>query len=343
MKAFILAAGEGTRLRPLTYTIPKPMFPVCNKPVMEYTLDLLKTHEITEVIINLHYRSNLIHNYFQDGSKLGIKVKYSHEKNILGTAGGVKKVINFFDDTFIVMSGDGLTGIDLHKTIQFHKEKKSVATMVVKNVDTRLEYGVTLTDEQGRIKEFVEKPSWGEVFSNTVNTGIYIFEPKVFSYVPKNKYFDFGHNLWPLLLKKKEKIFAYKMGEYWCDIGNLSEYRKAQRDVLEKRIKVSIPGKEIRESIWVDENSFIHPTVKLFSPCVIGKNCILEEGVIIDEFTVIGHNIVIRKNAKIKNSILWENVSVEKNVELNNCVIGNNAQVKENISVFDGSVINIRE
>lgn len=342
MKAFILAAGEGTRLRPLTYTIPKPMFPVCNKPVMEYTLELLKKYNINEVIINLHYRGNFIRNYFRNGNKWEMKIEYSPEKRILGTAGGVKKAINFFDDTFVVMSGDGLTGINLSKVIQFHKQKKSVATMVLKNVDSRLEYGVTLTDKQGRIKKFVEKPSWGEVFSNAVNTGIYVFEPEVFRYVAKNTFFDFGHHLWPLLLEKKERIYAYKMEEYWCDIGNLSEYRKAQRDILEKRIKVSIPGREIRRSIWVGENTYIHPTVKLFSPCVIGKNCILEEGVTVDQFTVIGNSSVIRKNAKIKNSILWENVSVEKNVELNNCVIGSNAEVKENISVFDGSVINIR-
>lgn len=342
MKAFILAAGEGTRLRPLTYTIPKPMFPVCNKPVMEYTLDLLKKHRIGELIINLHYRGDLIRDYFHDSSRWGIKIKYSPEKKILGTAGGVKKVIGYFNDTFIVMSGDGLTGINLSQAVEFHKGKKSVATMVLKNIDSRLEYGVTLTDAQGRIKKFIEKPSWGEVFSNAVNTGIYIFEPKVFDYIPRNKFFDFGNDFWPLLLKKREKIFAYKMEEYWCDIGNLAEYRKAQRDVLEKKIKVSVPGKEIKANIWVDENTYLHPTVKLFSPCVIGKNCILEQGVVIDEFTVIGNNAVIRKNAKIKNSILWENVNVEKNVELNNCVIGNNAQVKENISVFDGSVINIR-
>ncbi len=137
MKAFILAAGEGTRLRPLTYTIPKPMFPVCNKPVMEYTLDLLKKHRIGELIINLHYRGDLIRDYFHDSSRWGIKIKYSPEKKILGTAGGVKKVIDYFNDTFIVMSGDGLTGINLSQAVEFHKGKKSVATMVLKNIDSR--------------------------------------------------------------------------------------------------------------------------------------------------------------------------------------------------------------
>jgi len=342
MKAFILAAGEGTRLRPLTYTIPKPMFPIANKPVMEYTLELLKKYGIDEVIINLHYQGNLIRNYFHDGRKWGIKIIYSEEKKLLGTAGGVKKIINFFKSPFLVMSGDGLTDINLSELINFHQKKGSIATMVLKKIDTHFEYGVTLTDKNGKIRKFIEKPSWSEVFSNTANTGIYIFQPEVFANVPKNTFYDFGHNLWPLLLRKREKIYAYETDSYWCDIGNLYEYRRAQSDVLQEKIKVKIPGEEIKKNVWIDTGTEIHPSARMNPPAIIGRNCRIGKNVTIGEFTVIGNNCVIHQGAKIKNSTLWDNVEVERNVELNNCIIANNAQVKENISVFDGSVINIR-
>jgi len=342
MKAFILAAGEGTRLRPLTYTIPKPMFPISNKPVMECTLELLRNYGIEEVIINIHYQGNLIRNYFHNGKKWRMKIIYSEEKKLLGTAGGVKKVLNFFRDTFLVMSGDGLTDIGLLTLIDFHRKKKSIATMVLKKIDTRLEYGVTITSKNGKIKKFVEKPYWSDVFSNTVNTGIYVFEPEVFTYVPENTFYDFGHNLWPLLLKKKEKIYAFVTNNYWCDIGNLYEYRQAQRDVLEGKIKIKILGEEIKKNVWIDTGTKVHPSARINAPAVIGKNCLIEKNVVIGDFAVIGNNCRISQGAKVKNSTLWNNVEVEKNVELNNCIIANNAQVKENISVFDGSVINIR-
>lgn len=343
VKAFILAAGVGTRLRPLTYYMPKPMFPIVDKPVMEHTLDLLKRSGIEEMIVNLHYHPQVIRNYFGNGSKLGLQIHYSEEKDLLGTAGGVRKCSSFFDTTFLIMSGDGLTDLNLQNVLDFHWKNKSIATMVLKPIDTRFEYGVTVVDKYGKIKKFVEKPSWGEVFSNTVNTGIYIFEPEIMNYIPPDTFYDFGKDLWPLLLRRKERIFGYVMDEYWCDIGNLNEYRRAQRDVLEQKVKVNVPGQEIRKHVWIGKNTKIDPSAKLFPPCVIGENCTIEKDVIIDHFTVIGNKCWIKQEAKIGNTILWDEVVVEKTVGLSNCIIGNRANVSENISVFEGSVINIKE
>jgi len=341
MKAFVMAAGAGTRLRPLTYAIPKPMVPVVNKPVIYYTLENLMRHGIYNVVLNLHHYPEMIKKYFQDGSDIGLKITYSYEKKLLGTAGGVKKMEDYFDTTFIVMSGDGLTDIDLTKAIKYHKSKKALATMVLKAVDTKFEYGVTLTDKSGKIQKFIEKPRWSDVFANTVNTGIYIFEPEIFKYIPGNSFYDFGMQLWPELLKKKKRIYGYVMEEYWTDVGNLVEYRQGIRDSLDGKIKICIPGEQVKPGIWVGKGTVIEKGVKLKAPSVIGVNCFIGKNAIIGEYTTIADNSKISSGANIKNSILWEKVQVLKNVNLDNCIIGYGAKVKEDISVYEGTVLNI--
>jgi mannose-1-phosphate guanylyltransferase / phosphomannomutase len=343
MKAFVMAAGVGTRLRPLTYDIPKPMISIVNKPVLEHTLELLIKYGIKEVVVNLHHQGEMIKNYFGSGSKWGIRIQYSQEKKLMGTAGGVKKAERFFDETFLVMSGDGLTDINLSRAIDSHRRKKSLATMILKQVDARFEYGVVMLDKTGKISKFLEKPTWSSIFSNTVNTGIYIFEPAVFKYIPKNKFYDFGHNLWPLLLNKKLKIYGYQADEYWCDIGNLSEYRRAQSDILSGKVKINIPGEKTANNIWIGKKTKINPRVTLEGPCVIGDNCRLEEDVKIGRFTVVGNNGVIKKGASLKDCIVWNDVCIDRNVTLANCIIGNSANIQESISVFEGSVININK
>jgi len=342
MKAMVMSAGIGTRLRPLTYNIPKPMFPIVNKPVLEHVLELLKRHNITEVVVNLYAHRAMIRNYFGDGSRLGMNVNYSEEKRLMGTAGGVKKVEQFFDDTFLIMSGDGLTNINLTEAIRFHKEKKAFATMVLKCVDTRFEYGIALTAKGGKIQEFIEKPTWSSIFSNTVNTGIYVFEPEVFHHIPKGKFCDFARDVWPKLLEQGEPIFGYETDEYWCDIGNLLEYRRAQNDALEGKIKLEIPGEKRGKNIWIGKGTQLAPGVKIKGPCVIGENCQLKKNSSVEGFSTIGNNTIIGDGARLRNCILWNGVNVRKNVELVNCIIGSNAEISTNISVYEGSVINIR-
>ena len=341
MKAFIMAAGVGTRLRPLTYEIPKPMVPVVNKPTIEHTLENLKRHGIFQVAMNLNYHPETIRSYFGDGTRSGMKVTYSLEKDLMGTAGGVKKMEKFFDSTFIVMSGDGLTDIDITKAVKFHKQHKAMATMVLKPIEAKFDYGVTITDKNGKISKFIEKPSWGDIFANTVNTGIYIFEPEIFSFIPKDKFYDFGMNVWPDLLKKKQKIFGYVMEEYWTDVGNLAEYRKGVADALDRKLTVRIPGEQVSSGIWIGKGTKIQKGAVLKAPCVIGDYCFIGNSAIIDAYTTIGNNSRIGEKARINNSILWERVRVEKNVRLSNCIIGHGARVSEDISVFEGAVINI--
>ena len=336
-----MAAGAGTRLRPLTYGIPKPMVPVVNKPVLEHTLENLNSHGINEAVLNLYHFPRTITKYFGDGSALGMKVTYSLEKKLLGTAGGVKKMEEMFDSTFVVLSGDGLTDIDLSKAVSFHRRKKAIATMVLKSIDSKFDYGVTLTDSSGRIQKFIEKPKWSDVFANTVNTGIYIFEPEIFKYIPKSRFYDFGSQLWPDLLKRKKRIFGYITDDYWTDVGNIREYRNGVRDALEGKIRLKLPGREIRRGIRVGEGTRIERGAKLIAPCVIGKHCFIGKKACVGRFTTVGDNSRIDRGAEIKNSILWENVKVAKNVRLENCVIGYKAKVSEDISVFEGTVLNI--
>jgi mannose-1-phosphate guanylyltransferase/phosphomannomutase len=215
--------------------------------------------------------------------------------------------------------------------------------MAIKAVDSRFEYGVTLTDGAGRIKGFLEKPSWSEVFSNKVNTGIYLFEPEVFRYIPPRRVYDFGHELWPKLLKLKKPIFAYETGAYWTDIGNLTEYRRCQIDSLEGRVRINIPGAEIRKGVWIEVGCTISPRAVLRAPCLIGKGCVIEPEAQIGPCTVVGDRARIASQAVLKNCILYDNVTVGKNVHLSNCVLGANGDVKENITVYEAAVINIRE
>lgn len=341
MKAFIMAAGIGTRLRPLTYAIPKPLVPIVNIPVIGHLMYNLAKHNINNIVVNLHYYPNMITSYLCYGENWNVKIKYSFEKKLLGTAGGVKFQEKFFDKTFIVTSGDGLSDINFSKLIKFHKEKKALATVVLKPIDARFDYGVVVLDQNNLIKNFYEKPSWGEIFSNLVNTGIYVFEPEVFKYIPKNKFYDFGHNLLPKLINKSLPVYGYVTNEYWCDVGNLSEYRKAQRDCLDGRVNVKIPGKEVKKKIWVGKNARLHKTLKISPPCVIGNNVVVGENCIFDSYTVIGNNCMIGNNVKIKDSVLWDKVVVSSNVHLNSCVIGSNAKVSESITMFDGTIINI--
>jgi len=236
----IMAAGVGSRLMPLTATVPKPMVPVANRPVMEHAVNLLKRYEITEVIANLHYLPDVIRDYFGDGSEFGANLKYSEEKELLGTAGGVKNNQWFLDETFVILSGDGLTDINLHKLIEFHKQKGALATIALKKVEEVEQFGVVIKGEDGKIESFQEKPKREEALSDLVNTGIYIFEPEIFDYIPAKEVYDFGKNLFPLLVEKNLPFYGYEMEGYWCDVGSLEVYRQAHCDVLDGKVDILV-------------------------------------------------------------------------------------------------------
>jgi mannose-1-phosphate guanylyltransferase/phosphomannomutase len=343
MKAMVMAAGAGTRLQPLTFSVPKPLVPIANRPVLEYTLDNLRRHGIRDLVLNLHSHPELIKNHFKNGAAWGVCITYSHEPKLLGTAGGVRKAAPFLQGgTFLVISGDGLTDIDLTKLLAAHRRRRAEATIALKSIESRLAYGVALTGAQGRITRFVEKPHWGEVFSNQANTGIYVLEPEVLHLIPPGRSYDFGHDLWPKLLKNKARIFGQEIGAYWCDVGNLNEYRRAQKDALDGKVRLSLPGRQVRKRVWVDTGAQIERDAVLEAPCLIGRNARIGRGAKIGPYTVIGHNARIGKNARLRHCTLWNDVQVGDHVTLENCIIGHGARVTESISLYEGTVINAK-
>jgi mannose-1-phosphate guanylyltransferase/phosphomannomutase len=340
MKAVIMAGGSGSRLRPLTSHLPKPMVPVANKPMAEHIVELLKKHNFNDIIFTLHYLPQAISDHFGDGSDWGVKIGYSTEEGRpLGTAGCVKAIQDDLDTTFLVISGDALTDIDLTKALQYHKEKKSKATLILQRVESPLEYGVVITDNEGRVQRFVEKPGASEIFSDTVNTGIYILEPEVMLYVVMGREQDFSNDLFPLLLLRNEPMFGYVADGYWCDIGNLAMYRQAHKDVLEKKVQINIGLPQIEPGIWVGEGSQIDSSVKLEAPVLIGHNCRIGKDVHIEPFTVIGDNCLIQEKASLKQPVIWSNSYIGSETALRACIVCNNATVHRSAEILEGAVI----
>ncbi|AQS59754.1 mannose-1-phosphate guanyltransferase [Desulforamulus ferrireducens] len=339
MKAIIMAGGEGSRLRPLTCGQPKPMMPVANRPMMEHIIELLKKHGIQEIGVTLQYLPEAIRGYFGNGSDYGVHMRYYVEEVPLGTAGSVKNAESFLDETFVVISGDALTDLDLSQAMEFHRQKGALATLVLTPVDIPLEYGVVITDKDGRITQFLEKPGWGEVFSDTVNTGIYILEPEVLSYFEPGQKFDFSKDLFPLLLKKKQPLFGVTLSGYWCDIGNLQQYVQAHQDCLTGKVAVNLPGTEVAPGIWLGKNSVIHPEAIINGPVLIGDNCRVGRGAVIDAYSVIGNGCLIQDQASIKRSVLWDNVFLGQKAAIRGTVLGSEVKVNANASIYEGSVV----
>ncbi|AEV67295.1 mannose-1-phosphate guanyltransferase [Acetivibrio clariflavus] len=339
MKAIIMAGGEGSRLRPLTCDLPKPMVPVMNIPIMEHIINLLKKHGITEIGVTLMYLPQKIKDYFGNGSHFGVNIQYFTEDVPLGTAGSVKNAGDFLDETFIVISGDSLTDMDITKAIEFHREKKSKATIVLTRVDVPLEYGVVITDKNGTITGFLEKPSWGEVFSDTVNTGTYILEPEIMDYLEQGKKTDFSQDLFPLLLEKKEPMFGYVMSGYWCDIGDLQAYLQAHYDVLDGKVKINTTLTEVKKGIWVGSGSIIDSHATLNAPCVIGDNCRIGSGAVIDSYSVLGSNNVVEDESTIKRSVLWNGNYIEYGSEIRGAILCNKINLKHYARIFENAVV----
>lgn len=339
MKAVIMAGGKGTRLRPLTCNKPKPMVPIVNRPMMEHILFLLKKYGFEDVWVTLFYLPELIQNYFGDGAEFGMKIRYSLEDSPLGTAGSVKKIINELTETFLVISGDALTDINLAEAVKFHKDKKAKATIVLTKVAAPLEYGVVIVDQQGKVKRFLEKPGWGEVFSDTVNTGIYILEPEIFNLFETDKEFDFSKNLFPALLEKEEPIFGYVADGYWSDIGNLEQYRQAHYDVLTGKAKVSIPGREVKPGVWLGESVMIDPEARVEGPVLLGDYCRIKAGVNIESFTVIGDYGILNEGTSVKRGILWNHCYLGPHCEIRGAILCRHSYLKGKNAVYEGAVL----
>lgn len=322
MKAMILAAGKGTRVRPITHTIPKPLIPILQKPVMEFLLELLRQHGFDQIVVNVSHLANEIEAYFRDGQRFGVQIAYSFEGRVVdgqlvgeavGSAGGMRKIQDFypfFDDTFVVLCGDALIDLDLSAAVKWHKEKGAIATIVTKSVPRSQvsSYGVVVTDETGRVKAFQEKPSVEEALSTNINTGIYIFEPEVLDYIPSGQEYDIGGELFPKLVDMDASFYAVSMDFQWVDIGKVPDYWHAVRGVLKGEIKnVSIPGTEVAPGVYTGLNVAVNwDKVEIIGPVYIGAMTHIEDGAKIIGPTMIGPNCWVCKGATVDNSVIFE-------------------------------------
>ena len=340
MRAVLMAGGSGTRLRPLTCDLPKPMVPILNRPIAEHIINLLKRHDITQIIATLHYLPDVMKDYFQDGSEFGVSIEYVVEEDQpLGTAGCVKNIAEWLDETFLVISGDSITDLDIGAAIAFHRKKQAKATLILARVPNPMEFGVVITDTDARISHFLEKPSTGEIFSDTVNTGIYILEPEVLEYLPCSEEADFSKDLFPLLLREDEPMYGYIAEGYWCDVGNLETYREAQYDALYGKVKIEIDYHERQTGLWVGQNTYIDPSASIEAPAVIGSHCRIGPNAIIEAGTVIGDNVTIGAGADLKRPILWNGVMIGDETYLAACVIARGTRVERRSQILEGAIV----
>jgi mannose-1-phosphate guanylyltransferase len=351
-----MAGGKGTRLRPLTLTRPKPMIPLVNKPIMQYTVDRLNRFGFNDIIMTLNYMSTNIKNYFKDGSEFGADIKYSIEKWPLGTGGSVKKAEKYIDDTFMVLSGDVLTDVHYKDVLKFHKKNDAIATMVLTEVEDPTHFGIAVMDKENKITEYLEKPSPEEAFSNVANTGIYIFEPEIFEFFQKKDYkkeIDFSKDIFPEVIKKDSGIYGYVFNGYWNDVGRPETFLEATYDILDQKIEQEFYKSKIEEgigkigNIWVGENVSIDKKVRMEGPVVIGDNCTILEGCKISKGSVIGNNVTIGKNVNIDGAVILSDSIIEDNSFLTGCIVDTKCIIDKNTvlesGVVAGSLVEIGE
>ena len=341
MKAVIMAGGEGTRLRPLTSLRPKPMVPIVNQPVMEHIVGLVKHHGIDEVVATLAFMPAVIQDYFGAGEEWGVEISYAVEEEPLGTAGSVKNAQHLLDtdEPFLVISGDSITDIDLSEVIAFHKDRGAAVTIALKRVPDPLDFGVVITAEDGRIERFLEKPTWGQVFSDTINTGIYVVEPWVLDYIPEGKSYDFSGDLFPKLMADGHPLYGIAVEGYWCDVGSRESYMDVHRDILDGKTKTFISGVHAREGLWVSETAKIDATAKLGNGVVIGENVTVREGAVIDDYVVIDDNCIVGESVHIAHSIIWGDTFIGRQAEISGAVLCRHVDIRANAVVGVGAVI----
>ena len=335
-----LAAGKGTRLFPLTGEVPKPMAPVVDTPIIEHIFALLARHGVEEVHVNVHYLADVLLNTYGEESRVdGMKAYLSREEALLGTAGGVKRLSQNFDDTFVVVSGDALTDVDVQDLVAFHREKGALATIALRRVYDTSEVGVVEVDEEGTIRGFQEKPDPTEAISTLANTGIYVLEPRALEYVPEGVFFDFARDVFPRFLEAGERFVGYQGNFYWSDIGTLQAYRQAQYDVLSGKVRVRIPGEKRGESLWVGKDAQIHPSANAQGYVVVGRDAVVGRGVTLSGDVTVGSDCWIRPGATIKRSILLPGASVGDGAYLEDCIVGHGYDVRPGETIRGGALI----
>jgi mannose-1-phosphate guanylyltransferase/phosphomannomutase len=315
------------------------MLPLANRPMMEHVIGLLKRHGIEEIVVTVAFLANQIRTYFGDGSEFGVKMVYATEDQPLGTAGSVRNAMDVLDERFLVISGDVLTDIDLTKIIAFHEEKQALATIGLVHVENPLEFGIVITHEDGTIERFLEKPTWGQVFSDTINTGIFVLEPEVFDYIADGRPVDFSGEVFPALLADRRPLYGAVAEGYWEDVGTLESYVSAHKDVMDGKVTVDVPGFEFGQGIWIGEGADVHPDARIQGFAIIGENSRVEAGARLGDYTVLGSNVRVRGDADLERTVVHDNAYIAENVRLRGAVIGRSSDLRKGARCDDGSVI----
>ncbi|HEV7761833.1 MAG TPA: sugar phosphate nucleotidyltransferase [Acidimicrobiales bacterium] len=339
MKAVIMAGGEGTRLRPLTSNAPKPMMPIVNQPMMEHIVHLLKQHGFDEIVVTVAFLANHIRTYFGDGSELGVRMVYATEETPLGTAGSVRNAMDELTERFLVISGDVVTDIDLGEIVRFHDERDALATIGLTPVENPLEFGIVITREDGSIERFLEKPTWGQVFSDTINTGIFVLEPEIFDYIEADRQVDFSAEVFPAVLADGKPLYGAVAEGYWEDVGTLDAYVRSHKDVLDGRVQIEIPGFEISDGVFLGEGAEIHPDAEIVGPAVVGDFCRIEAGARLGEYTVLGTNVRVRAGADLQRAVIHDNTYIGEGVRLRGTTVGRACDLRNGVRAEEGVVL----
>ena len=332
MKAIILVGGEGTRLRPLTYSVAKPMVPVLNRPFLEHVLCHLIDHDINEVILAMGYKPDSIYEYFKDEPLSGIRITYSLEARPLGTAGAVKLAGEHVSGTFLVLNGDVFTNLDYTSMLRFHRENNAIATIALTYAEDPTKFGVVETDNESRVCRFVEKPPPNRVTSHWINAGVYILEPEVLDYIPAGEFYMFEHGVFPSLIEKGELVFAYQSSAYWIDVGTPAKYHQLNMDMLKGAcVSRLCPVSHVT----VGEGSVVDPSCNIAGPVLIGRDCRLEKDVHINGPTVIGNRCRIKQGGTIDNSVLWDNIVIGSRAIVANSIVASDANIEDRACLRD--------
>jgi mannose-1-phosphate guanylyltransferase/phosphomannomutase len=339
MKAVILAGGEGTRLRPLTSNQPKPMMPIANVPMMEHIVKLLATHGFDDIVVTVAFMANHIRNYFGDGSEFGVRMRYATEEAPLGTAGSVRNAMDELDETFLVISGDVLTDVDLGAVVAQHEAKRAFATIALKRVENPVDFGIVITKPGGEIERFLEKPTWGQVFSDTINTGIYVLDPGVFEFIPEGEVVDFSSDVFPSVLERGLSLHGTVVDGYWEDVGTLESYRTAHENLLDGDVRIERPGFQLRERVWIGEGVEISPDAIINGPVLVGDNSRVEAGAVLGAYTVLGADVVVKADAHIERSVVHDHCYIGHSARLRGAVVGRANDIREHAHIEEGVVI----
>src|SRR5438309_472918 len=333
-----MAGGEGSRLRPLTSNQQKAMLPMANRPMMEHIVRLLRQHGFDDLVVTVAFMANHVRTYFGDGSEFGVRMVYATEETPLGTAGSVRNARAELDERFLVIAGDVLTDMDISAVVRFHEERGALATITLKAMENPLEFGIVITREDGSIERFLEKPTWGQVFSDTINTGIYVLEPEIFDHIPEGVV-DFSGDVFPALLDKGKPLYGSMAEGYWEDVGTLEAYSGSHQDILDGKVGVEVSGFRLREGVWLGEGAEIDPDAIVDGPAILGDNCRIDAGAHIAEYTVLGANVRVGVDAYLQRAVVHDNSYLGPAVRVRGAVLGRSTDLRRGARCEEGVVL----